>query len=250
MRSFELIQTICMISFLLFLFTSCEKIFNNEKLETITVKGIVTNDVTEEPISNLTFYCYVSYRTGSGWFVETHKVSETKITTDENGLFTATIPYKIDVDNIFFFGKYDDEYTSIYPHNRFSYTDLKKESNHLILHARRYEKYKIVIKNTQPFDENDSISVYLGDRYKFAGYDLVDSIINYGSKPIYFSNSSLVTVTNWVGKNIHSEIHGQFQDGSVYLLYWIVKKNNRLSEVRTPEIIVRNDTLNYFELNY
>ncbi|MES2748206.1 MAG: hypothetical protein V4648_07495 [Bacteroidota bacterium] len=204
----------------------------------VVVKGTIIRQSTNEGVPN----AKVSIKTktlsssNSPWSFWS-EVDAKNATTDENGNFSVTLKYEKDNDVVHVY-KLSDNYTDYEK----SYT--LSESNTIVIPVIKYEKLKIFVNNTMPFDANDAIEVSIYQQNLSYIHSIVQSIDNFGIAP------STAYYPYWVGTNVNSVINGNLQEGAAYKIVWSVRKNGITTEYDSGFMPTIYDATNEFHINY
>ena len=162
------------------------------------------------------------------------------ITTDQNGNFS--IPMKIeDSNNLIEINKYDN---NNYSENTKSYT--QSEVGNVIIKVKKYEVLKIIVKNTNPFNSNDRISVDGISDY----YLLKRENFGVQNEKFEFQTGIFSDVNIWLGTNVNSAISYRVTADSQIVISKSVRKNNTETLTYSPPINIIPNQINEYHINY
>lgn len=224
---------------------SCSKDDNNGDGEGMaTVKGRIVSGVTNEGIKNapIAVFSEEYYKELFGGYFD---IDNTTGMTDDNGYFSVSLRYS-NPDNFFTFYSEDEFKTTQILNRNDRFIMETATSGDLVFEVRRLGKLKIILKNIDPFDENDSVSftIFQGLGYNPAVYQ----IDNYGVENGYIENYPMNT--HWVGKDVNSVIHSTLEEGQTYRLIVNTTKNGIHTNYTTEEMNTSLSILNEFTLTY
>lgn len=211
----------------------------------INIKGKIINQVTNEGIENAPIYVFSKepYDSFGGGHLD---IDNNRGFTDNNGNFSLSLKYS-NYENVF----------SFYSGDEFNFTGLLDGSSQtsklsfetvrngeLIFKVRRIGKLKIVLNNTNPFDENDRITFSI--IHQGSNLTRIYQIDNYG-----IGNYPPRTMnTQWFGMNVNSIIFSTLQEGYTYKLSVRILKNGIETNYFTPEFETDINNLNEYVLDY
>lgn len=226
-------KKILLILGIVLLLLSCS---NDDKY--ITINGRVERILNGEGIPNQTVSLNIRQAHGSGQYGTYYTdIESKKVTTDLNGNFSVTVK---SVDRMFVeVFKSQDENYSTFELKSFNPTD------NIIVGVHKFVKFKIYVKNTSPFDENDYVSVHLvsGNVQNF-----VEKIENFGIQNII---SPIYLDTSWKGINVNSIIYYNVpENAEEYNIVYYKTKNAVNNTVVINNIPFQTNQINEFNLNY
>ena len=210
----------------------------------ITINGSVERAINGEKIANQIVHLETIKSQGSGQYTSYITALEYKqVLTDANGNFSVTM--KI-VDNMFVrvFKIQDDNFSAFELKNFYPTENITVKVNKLI-------KFKIFVKNTNPFDNNDRIDIQF-----FSGFvaNIRTKIENFGVPNNFTSNGSgqnIIQESSWNGINVNSIIYYKVPENSVdYKIRWFKTKNGIQSEGFSNDIPFQSSAENEYNFNY
>jgi hypothetical protein len=234
---------------------SCIKVHYEENLNDFLFEGKVVDEVTNEPVANMEIVYEVCEIIPGSIFYRCSTKDEGTIKTDANGKFSVVVHYE-DKDNDLKF--YTNSKNDNYDGNTFPLNySIEKLINEGVpeIKVNRYASLKITVKNINPINEDDSISIryFSDDDELFRSYTLMrESLINYGNTNVFFDNGNSISgMLIWNGKNVHSGIEGKIPAAykSVYIDY-TVKKNGVYEDYKTEVINLKPDGVNEYLIEY
>lgn len=239
---------------LLIVATSCAKVDESD-LKYIEIKGKIVNQYTNEPIPNISFNVRTGLKHQNGEDPSIWDWTETldyiDITTDEQGEFSEQIAYESLTNSLVFSRKNDDTYTQFIEGNLNNTIADISENNPFIIGVRNWEDLVITVKSIDPYDENDSINIYVRQSNTPLDMSIVTDIINHGDQN---QPQSIATDDGlrafWIGNNVDSEITVHIQNDSYYSIQTSVTKNGIETISWTDEIEMTNGIVNEYEINY
>jgi len=212
------------------------------------INGKVQRAINGEGIANQSLYVMTRKSTGSGFLATKKILDQKRVLTDQNGNFSValvreagafvTVVYEGDAD---YFG------TAIY-------RDYSIDEP-VIIETDKLIKFKILVKNTKPFDENDFIYISF-----FAGFSNVrrTGIENYGVANTYRPEQpspggvfGSYEETSWTGMDVNSIIHYSVRESAEHFkIQWIMKKNGTETNGFTDDIPYNINEVNSFSYEY
>lgn len=209
------------------------------------VNGKLVNQVTATPIPNATIFYRVFQVVGTGTFSYDEEISTGSVVTDSDGKFTANIKYVNKANVIIQFDKVDDAFsTAILDQKKgFSLKELKQNPN-VTFTAREWETLRVKIKNTNPFDSHDAVSIYISINNTNYINTPIYNIINYG-----VANQNEFE-PYWVGTNIDSEVFFRIQNGTSYYVFWYPVKNGVSTTNYSAETTTLSGQENFYQVNF
>lgn len=125
-----------------------------------------------------------------------------------------------------------------------------KANPNVIFHARQWETLKIKLKNTSPFDNNDSVSLgFLEDNTSYVNIPIYNIINNGVSNQPWPEETNLLT-PYWVGSNIDSEVFVRLQNDTTYSVFWYVRKNGVSSTFHSQMTNTLSGQINLYQINF
>ncbi|MFY7671873.1 hypothetical protein ACOSP6_12370 [Tenacibaculum sp. MEBiC06402] len=240
---------------LLFLVVNFSCFENNENLNDFLFEGKVVDNVTNEPVSGIEIDYEVCKPVGSGILYTCVTKDEGTTITDDNGEFSVLVNYEEKDNDLKFFTKSKNKNYQASSFQQ-SYSIEKLMNDELpVIKVNRYASIKITVKNTNPFNEEDNITIghFRDNEEGLRRYGLVrQSLINYENTNVFFDNGNTVaSMLEWNGVNVHSVIEGKVPGAyrKVYLDY-TVKKNGVYENRRTEAVTLSPDAINEFLIEY
>jgi len=232
--------------------TSCTTVEESD-IKYVEINGKIVNEFTNEPIPNISFNLKTGLKHQNSenpsiwdW---TETIENMEIATDKNGNFSAEIAYEELTNSLMLFRKNDDDYTRFVEGNLNKTIADINENTPFVIGVRHWEDLVITVKNVAPFDENDSVNIYV--RQLNTPYDMhiITDIVNNGVQ----NQPSEGGVDNglrpfWIGSNIDSEIKVHIQNGSKYSIQTTVTKNGETTVTWSDEIETIDGVLNEYEI--
>ena len=204
----------------------------------VTINGKVERIINGDGIPNQIVSLQIRQVHGSGQYGTYYTDIESKqVTTDSNGKFSVVVK---NADRMFVevFKSSDENYATF---------ELKSfnPNDNIILGIHKYIKFKVYVKNINPFDLNDHINVNLvtGNVQNF-----VEKIENFG---LQNSISPIYLDTSWRGINVNSVIYYNIPENAER--YGIVAyqiKNSVNNTIVINNIPFQINQINEFNFNY
>lgn len=217
---------------------------NSDDVDYATINGSVQRAVNGEGIAGQSVRVMTRKNIGSGMFGTIRELDRKDIITDENGNFSvalineanayATIAYEGD-DDYFGSGSYRD-YAIDEP---------------IIIEADKYIKFKILVKNTNPVDENDFIRIDF-----YAGLSSVKrtGIENFGIENTVYpadGNAGSWEEASWTGTNVNSIVYYSVPETAEHFkIRWYMKKGGVETDGFTNDIPHNINEINSFPFDY
>jgi len=236
---------------LLLVANSCSTIDESD-VKYIEIKGKIVNQYTNESIPNISFNLKTGLKhqnsEGSPIWDWTEIIEDMEITTDENGNFSEQIAYEDLTNSLMLFKSNDTNYTQFVEGNNKTIADIN-ENTPFVIGVRHWEDLVITIKNSTPYDENDSINIYVRQLNTPYDMSIVTEIVNNGvqNQPCLVGDDDGLRPF-WIGKNIDSEMMVHIQNGSKYSIQTTITKNGITTVTWSDEIETINGTLNEYEI--
>lgn len=215
----------------------------------ITIYGKVEREVNGEGIANQTVSLTIGQAHGSGPYGSYTTIIENRlVTTDSNGNFSISVK---SVDRMFVevFKSQDDNYST------FELKSFNPRDN-IILKVNKFLKFKIFVKNANPFDSNDGINIdfFSGNKQSFR-----TKIENFGIENNKYPAENLpgggsfaaYEEASWKGVNVNSIVYYNVpENADTHKIYWIKGKNSIVTTGFTLEIPFQENQINEFHLDY
>ncbi len=229
---------------LIFILFSC----SNDENNFTTINGRVEREINGEGIPRQKVMIVINQVHGTGSWRYTTIVDSKQVTTDSNGKFSASM--KIEPDTYVTVGtSQDDNYTNSQLSSLITNEDL-------LLKINKFLKFKIFIKNSNPFNSNDYINIDFASGLE---QSFVTKIENFGIQNIKRSAENLpgggyipaFEETAWRGIDVYSIVHYNVpENAEVYKILWQKEKNSKEETGLTSEILRKENQINEFEFNY
>lgn len=203
----------------------------------ITIKGRVERIINGEGIPNQIVNLNISQVHEGSFGTYISDIESKQVTTDINGNFTANVKYA-DRMVVGVFKSQDANYATF---------ELKNfnPSENIIIGVHKFVKFKIYVKNINPFDENDSINVNLVSR---SVQNFVENIENFGNNNDISSN---YLDPSWKGTNVNSIIYYNVPENAEdYNLVCYKYKNGIFNTVVINNIPFHLNQINEYNFNY
>lgn len=218
----------------------------------ISVSGQLLEEVTLEPLPNASIGVSVTHSYKDGWgnsYIDT--LDNKWITTDAKGNFSVTMKYRDESNELGFTISPEDPVYMNMKNGARNISYFKTASN-FTLYSRTWEKILVRVKNVNPVDDNDNISVSVQQGNTWFVNSVVTKIVNHGAENIHLVSPGVDfrLYPAWKGKNVDSEIYGNIQSSTVYRVFWTVIKNGERKEYMSPEFVTQKGKLNEFNLEY
>lgn len=225
---------------------------DSDSLNSIEVSGRLVSQVTGEGVSDGLILAKVNEYHGSGMLAYTVELSSKQIQTDVNGYFTTTLNYK-DEGNVFLFEQINEQVATgmLQEQENFYLSDLENGSA-LNFVVRKYEKLKIGLKSTSPYDENDAIEISIYQKNTNYFNNIIYQIENFGDQNQPYEDPASENGLNpyWIGDHVDSVIYGYIQEGTSVQVKWSVRKNGIVNSFQSDFFETVSDEVNLFEINY
>ncbi|MBO3100017.1 Ig-like domain-containing protein [Gelidibacter pelagius] len=218
-------------------------------LDFVTIEGKVQRAINGNGIANQSVNVMTRKSTGSGMFSTTRVLDEKKVITDENGKFSVRLVTDAGAFITVTYQGDEDYYGSGIYRNYFM-------DEPLIIETDKFVKFKILVKNTNSFDENDFIKIDF-----FAGLSNVvrTGIENFGVENTYHPAEQLpggggfsaYEETSWTGMDVNSIVYYSVRETSEdFKLRWQIKKNGIETDGFTADIPFNINEINPFSFEY
>ncbi|WP_298900388.1 hypothetical protein [uncultured Psychroserpens sp.] len=213
----------------------------------------VISEFTGEPVSGAEVLILVQDVGGSGLFSSTYDISRKIVRTDDNGSIDTILKYE-NTNNFFTIYVIDEEIcTDIIAHvNSFFFEEIQSEIP-LELKVRKYFPMEVTVKNINPFDENDRISVsfyHVGSNYHSAPLYHIEHRGDV-SEPYTTPGVGIDGLQPlWISDNVDSTIFKRVQEGTEARISWTVTRNGEVSTFESEFIPTVQDGVTYYEINF
>ena len=206
------------------------------------------SQVTNEPLEGIEMKVISRSNRGSGIFSTNYDVDETFGVTNSDGYARLVVKHKNDS----FFTIYVQSSTSIIePRNSFSAEDVNAQEP-LSLIVRKFHPLEVRVKNVNPFDSNDQISVsFYHQGSNFSHAPLYD-IENRGDANEPYDDPSMENGLRplWRSNNVDATIYKRVQEGTEARISWTVIRNDEVTHFQSEFIPTNVDGITYYEINY
>ena len=208
---------------------------SNDEFNYSIVSGKVIDKNIENGIPNLELKIISKVYRGS-YYRYSEDIDEKYIKTDENGNFSVSIKTEIDGRieiNAYNGSEYSEHYKTYY----------LSEVLNVIIELQKFQEFKIIIKNVNPFDNHDYISV--------SPENGVIKRINFGSvnEKIEISPGNYQYVNTWKGTNVHSEIiYKVVPNQEIFIV--IYKRKNGINTTLFDDLTILPNQIIEYTINY
>lgn len=212
-----------------------------------TVKGRVEREINGEGVSNRTVYLKIDKIHVSGSWSSTTEIDSKQVTTDSDGNFSIAMKDDSHIV-ITAYTPQDDNYTS--------FEANFAPNNNVILKVNRFEKFRVFVNNTNPFDSNDYINI---DFFSSNVQSFVSEIQNFGIQNIHHpaeilpggGGTGAYEETAWIGINVNSfVIYNVPENANSHKIFWRKKRNGIQTEGITATIPFQPNQINDYNFNY
>ena len=217
----------------------------SDDVDYVIVNGRVERAVNGDGIADQSVIVMTRVSKGSGFFSYTKELDRKEVVTDPNGDFSVALVNDVDAFvTIIYQGDEDYSGSGIlrdYPINE-----------PVIIKADKFIKFKIFVKNTNPYDENDFIKIDF-----FAGITQArrTNIENFGIENTHHPadtvyNTGAWEEASWTGIDVNSIVYYSVPESADrFKIRWYKKKNGIETDGFTDNIPYKIDQVNpyYFE---
>lgn len=216
----------------------------------IDVKGKVERELTGQGIANKEVFLTAEQNQGSGIFSYKILIDSKVVRTDANGNFSTAMK---SVQDVFITAStaQDDTYSGA---EKVVFREALLSP--IILQTNKFVKFKVYVKNTTPFDENDKITMdfFAGNSQSFR-----TGIQNFGVPNIKHPAENLPgggTIgaweeTAWIGTNVNSTVsYNVPENASQFKINWTKRKNGIETTGFTNEIPFVVEQVNEYHFDY
>ncbi len=222
---------------------------SSDDVDYSNITGKVERIVNGEGIANQLVVVKTRKRDGTGLFSSIIELDEAEVVTDENGKFSVSLINDVDAYvTILHLG--DDIYSGSSAYEDFPINEP------IIIKRDKFIKFKVSVKNTTPFDENDFIKI---DFYVGLAGAITTKIENFGVDNTYHPEEQLPgggsigpwEETSWTGMDVNSIVYySVYETSDKFLIQWSMKKNGIESSGFTNEIPYDINEINPFLFEY
>lgn len=204
----------------------------------VTINGRVERAINGNGIANQSVILITRDRNGSGLFAVTKDLDQTSVVTDENGNFSVNL---VDGDFVSIIHQGDENYSG---------SGILRDyqiNEKIIIESNKFVKFKVIVKNTNPIDENDFIEISF-----FGG-------INVSSpRRTNIENFGIVTPellnwkdTAWTGTDVNTAVYYSVEEtADDFKIFWKKKKNGLETSGFTNDIPHNIDQINTYTFEY
>jgi hypothetical protein len=240
----EKMKTIILFSVVFLSLVSC----TGEESNYITVNGRVEREISGEGVSNQIVHLTMDQYHGTGYWSYKTEIDSKQVTTDANGNFSVSMK---NGDNtlVTAYKPQDDSYTAF---QLFSFETNKK----VILKINKFIKFKIYVNNTDPFDDNDFISISfasgLSQNFRtkienFGNTNTIDPAENFpgGGGVGAYEDAS------WKGTNVNAIVYYNVpENADKHKIVWYKRKNGTETSGVSLEIPFQPNQINEYHFDY
>lgn len=218
----------------IFAFFSC----SIDEYNYINIEGKVIRTINGDGVANQSVTVISRIRTRTGLLSTTRDLDQTNVKTDENGNFSTNL-IKGNFVSIIHQGDED-----------FSGSGILRDysiNEEIIIESNKLVKFKILVKNTNPLDENDFIKIHF-----FNGLGASEpkrtSVTDFGLNLAELINWK---ETTWTGTDVNSSINYSVDETSQdFKILWIKRKNGIETSGFTNDIPYNLNQLNIYTFEY
>lgn len=228
-----------------FLIASCSP----DDVDHVTIHGKVQRAINGDGIANQSVIVMTRKHTGSGMFSTIRELDRKEVLTDENGDFSTALVEDVDAFvTVVYQG--DDDYfgTGIYRDYPIG--------EPVIIAVDKFIKFKIHVKNANPFDENDFIKI---DFYAGLSNVVRTGIENFGIENTHYPEEQLpgggaigaYEEASWSGMDVNSIVYYSVRETAEHFkIRWYLKRNSVETDGFTGEIPHNMNEINTFSFEY
>ena len=227
---------------LLLLSTSCEK----EELDYAIINGKVQRYVNGNGIANQSVIVMTKKVNGSSIFSSITDLDRKEVVTDINGNFSISLLSDVDAFISVLYRGNEDYFGS-------GIARTYSIDEPLIIEVDKFIKFKIFVKNNNPFDENDFIKI---DFFAGLSNEVRTGIENFGIENTYqpFPSDGLNSAWDealWTGIDVNSIVYYSVREtATCFKVRWLMKKNNIETNGLTVDIPFDINQVSPFTFNY
>jgi len=222
---------------------------SSDDVDYATIEGKVQRAINGNGIANQSVIVMTRKSIGSGLFSTIRELDQKEVVTDENGNFSVALVNDADAFvTIVYQG--DEDYFGSGVFRDYSIDEP------LIIEVDKFVKFKILVNNTNPFDENDFIKIDF-----FAGLSNVvrTGIENFGVENTYHPEEPLpgggaigaYEETSWTGIDVNSIIYYSVRETAGHFkIRWSMKKSGIETDGFTDDIPYNINQVNPFSFEY
>lgn len=217
---------------------------SSDDVDYVSIQGRVQRTLNGDGIAEQSVTVMTRKAMGSGLWSSIRKLDEKKVVTDENGNFTAELINDVDAFiTIAYEG--DDDYFGSGIYRNYPINEP------VIIGADKFIKFKILVHNSNPVDENDFIHIDF-----YAGLSNVKrtGIENLGTANIPHpaeGNIGAWEETAWTGTNVNSIVYYSVRETAEHFkIRWFRRKNNIETDGFTNDIPYDINQVNTFDFEY
>lgn len=248
MKNIQSLKLLILLTFIILFFFSCSTNEEKENFYNTTISGKVIRELTNEGIGGSKVYLKIVKTYDSGYRYT--KVIDSKIVnTNPDGSFSVNM-VNSENTHVTVFKYHDDTYSQYglseeFPTNQFN------PAVEIVIKIQKLIKFRINIKNNNPFDSSDYI--YFSFLYH-RGSAIRTEILNFGNPNIIYPAEvgfGPRIETAWNGMTVNSAVFFSVsEDSEYYKLYWEKRKNGIFEKGVTNDIPHDITVLNEYNFNY
>ncbi|MDO1500504.1 hypothetical protein Q2T40_10225 [Winogradskyella maritima] len=212
------------------------------------VNGKVERTINGDGIADQLVTVMTRKSSGSGLFSTTKVLDSAKVITDANGYFSVTLANEVDAF-VTIVHQGDENYSG-----SGIWRDYPIDEP-VIIKIDKFIKFKILVNNTNPIDENDFIHIDF-----FAGLSNVirTRIENFGVDNTYHPEEPLpggaigaYEETSWTGADVNSIVYYSVPETAEdFKVRWFMKKNGVETDGFTEDIPYNLNQINPYSFEY
>jgi hypothetical protein len=226
--------------------TACDYDFDSDY---ITINGKVEREINGDGVPNHKVTAMTRKNIGSGLFATTKELDRKQVITDESGNFSVSLVNE------------QDAFVTIYHNGGDNYSGSRIYRDYsinkpILLKVNKLIKFKILVNNHNPINENDYISIDF-----FAGRSLAENagIENFGTINTHYPEEQLpyggaisaYEETSWTGINVNSIVYYIVPEtAETFKIKWRMTKNGIKTDGFTSEIPYNIDEENSYTFEY
>jgi hypothetical protein len=242
------VKTIILISVLFLSLMSCTSEESNEESKYITVNGRVEREISGEGVPNQLVILIMKQTHGTGYWSYKTEIDYKQVTTDSEGNFSVSMKNDSNT-SLSGFKPQDDNYT------QFQLNAVDPNKN-ILIKINKFIKFKIYVKNTNPFDINDYIYI---DFASGSPQSFRTKIENFGEPNKFYPAEVLAgggiigahEDASWKGTNVNSIVYYNVpENADYYKIVWYKQKNGIETKGVSPEIPFQPNQINEYHFNY
>jgi len=222
---------------------------SSDDVDYTNVNGKVERTVNGDGIADQLVTVMTRKSSGSGLFSTTKVLDSAKVITDANGNFSVALANEVDAF-VTIVHQGDENYTG-----SGIWRDYPIDEP-VIIKVDKFIKFKILLNNTNPIDENDFIDIDF-----FAGLSNVvrTGIENFGVNNTYYPEEPLPgggaiganEETSWTGTDVNSIVYYSVPETAEdFKIRWFMRKNGTETDGFTEDIPYDLSEVNTYSFEY